>query len=171
LKFGGGGLEATPTRMEWLRSPDVTAMSVEELQAFLLSSFDPPPSFVVERITDEGIRLRLPKSGLLDRPGGTVSGPSLMALADSTAWLAILGQIGPVALAVTTSLHIDFLRKPAMVDVLAEGHILKLGRRLGVVDVALYSDLTPSEDRPLVAKAQVTYSIPPAESRTEGPRS
>lgn len=145
-------------------------MSVEELQAFLLSSFDPSPSFVVERITDEGIRVRLPKSGLMDRPGGTVSGPSLMALADSTAWLAILGQIGPVALAVTTSLHIDFLRKPAMVDVVADGRILKLGRRLGVIEVALYSDLSPSEEWPLVAKAQVTYSIPPADRRTEAVR-
>ena len=91
------------------------------------------------------------------RPGGTVSGPSLMALADCAAWLAVVGQIGPVALAVTTSLHIDFLRKPALVDVVAVGTLLKLGPRLGVVDVALHS----VADDALVAKAQVTYSIPP----------
>ena len=91
------------------------------------------------------------------RPGGTVSGPSLMALADCAAWLAVVGQIGPVALAVTTSLHIDFLRKPALVDVVATGTLLKLGSRLGVVDVALQS----VADDSLVAKAQVTYSIPP----------
>ena len=80
-----------------------------------------------------------------------------MALADCTAWLAVVGQIGPVALAVTTSLHIDFLRKPALVDVVAVGTILKLGARLGVVDVALHSVAGDA----LVAKAQVTYSIPP----------
>jgi len=91
------------------------------------------------------------------RPGGTVSGPSLMALADCAAWLAVVGQIGPVALAVTTSLHIDFLRKPALVDVVAVGTLLKLGARLAVVDVALHS----VTDDSLVAKAQVTYSIPP----------
>ena len=86
-----------------------------------------------------------------------MSGPALMALADSTAWLAVLAQIGPVALAVTTSLHIDFLRKPDLVDVVAEGRLLKLGRSLAVVDVAMRSD--GRDD--LVAKAQVTYSIPP----------
>jgi acyl-coenzyme A thioesterase PaaI-like protein len=92
-----------------------------------------------------------------ERPGGTVSGPSLMALADCTAWLVIVGQIGPVALSVTTSLHIDFLRKPALVDVVAVGTLLKLGKRLAVAEVALYS----VESDPVVAKAQVTYSIPP----------
>jgi len=81
-----------------------------------------------------------------------------MALADATAWLAVVAQIGPVALSVTTSLHIDFLRKPALVDVVADGTILKLGRRLAVVDVALRS--VGVDD--LVAKAQVTYSIPPS---------
>jgi acyl-coenzyme A thioesterase PaaI-like protein len=68
-----------------------------------------------------------------------------------------VAQIGPVALSVTTSLHIDFLRKPALVDVVADGNLLKLGRRLAVVDVALRSAGAPE----IVAKAQVTYSIPP----------
>jgi acyl-coenzyme A thioesterase PaaI-like protein len=80
-----------------------------------------------------------------------------MSLADAVAYLAVLAQIGPVALAVTTSLHIDFLRKPALVDLYAEGRLLKLGSRLAVVDVYLRSE--GSEDA--VAKAQVTYSIPP----------
>ena len=102
--------------------------------------------------------MRLPVSEANSRPGGTVSGPSLMALADTAAWLVIVGQIGPVALAVTTSLHIDFLRKPALVDIVAVGTLLKLGKRLGVADVAIYS--VGSQD--MVAKAQVTYSIPPS---------
>ena len=134
-------------------------MSVAELQAFLLGAFpDNPPTSIVEDAADTGVRLRLPVTKANSRPGGTVSGPSLMALADSAAWLSVLAQIGPVALAVTTSLHIDFLRKPELVDVLAQGTLLKLGRRLAVTDVALWSDGRPGE---LVAKAQVTYSIPP----------
>lgn len=133
-------------------------MSTDELQQFLADAF---PSavvpYVVEGINGTGIRMRLRVGEADSRPGGTVSGPPLMALADSAAWLAIVGQIGPVALSVTTSLHIDFLRKPALVDVVAIGTLLKLGKRLAVVEVAMYS--VGSED--VVAKAQVTYSIPP----------
>ena len=81
----------------------------------------------------------------------------MMSLADTAAWMAILSRIGPVVLAVTTSFHIDFLRKPPLDDLLAEAVLLKLGSRLAVVEVSLRSE--HSED--LVAKAQVTYSIPP----------
>jgi uncharacterized protein (TIGR00369 family) len=80
----------------------------------------------------------------------------MMMLADTTAWVAVLAQIGPVLLAVTTSLHIDFLRKPDITDLVARGTVLKLGRKLAVVDVAIYSR---GRDE-MVAKAQVTYAIP-----------
>ena len=137
------------------------AMTVDELQRFLEDAFpELPPTYVVEEVSDRGARLRLPVTGSHRRPGGTVSGPALMALADCTAWMVILGQIGPVALSVTTSLHIDFLRRPELMDVIAEGLLLKLGKRLAVVEVAMRSDGTPA----IVAKAQVTYSIPPERS-------
>ena len=132
-------------------------MDVAELQVFLDAAFPAELPYIVEEVSDAGIRMRLTVDESNVRPGGTVSGPSLMALADCAAWLAIVGQIGPVALAVTTILHIDFLRKPALVDVVATGTLLKLGSRLGVVDVAIHS----VADDALVAKAQVTYSIPP----------
>jgi uncharacterized protein (TIGR00369 family) len=81
----------------------------------------------------------------------------MMMLADTTAWMAILAQVGEVLLAVTTSLHIDFLRKPELDnDLMARGRLLKLGRKLAVVDVELFS----RGQRDLVAKAQVTYSLP-----------
>jgi uncharacterized protein (TIGR00369 family) len=80
----------------------------------------------------------------------------MMMLADTTAWVAVLAQIGPVLLAVTTSLHIDFLRKPDITDLVARGTVLKLGRKLAVVDVSVYSR---GRDE-MVAKAQVTYAIP-----------
>ena len=133
-------------------------MTVDELQQLLLdgSPLD-PPVFVVEDIREQQVRLRLPISAFHGRPGGTVSGPILMSLADCAAWLAIVGHIGPVALAVTTSLHIDFLRKPALVDVVATATLLKLGKRLAVVEVAMVSD----GSKAILAKAQVTYSIPP----------
>ena len=134
------------------------AMTTDELQEFLLGAFpDAPSTIVVEDSGEWGVKVRLPVTKVHGRPGGTVSGPALMGLADCAAWLGILAQIGPVALAVTTSLHIDFLRKPALVDIVAEGRVLKLGKTLGVVDVALRA--AGHDD--MVAKAQVTYSIPP----------
>jgi len=135
-------------------------MTVDELQQFLIDGFPfDPPAFVVEEVRDHRIRVRLPVLPSHGRPGGTVSGPALMSLADCTAWLAIVGHIGPVPLAVTTSLHIDFLRKPALIDVVATGTVLKLGRRLAVVEVAMVSE----GGEAVIAKAQVTYSIPPGE--------
>jgi uncharacterized protein (TIGR00369 family) len=136
----------------------MTAMTTDELQQFLLGAFpDSPSTMVVEDSGEWGARLRLPVTKAHGRPGGTVSGPALMGLADGAAWLAVLAQIGPVALAVTTSLHIDFLRKPPLVDMVAEGRLLKLGKSLGVVDVSIRAE----DADELVAKAQVTYSIPP----------
>jgi uncharacterized protein (TIGR00369 family) len=133
-------------------------MTVAELQRFLLDAFpDNPPTTVVTDVRDTGVTVRLPVTAANGRPGGTVSGPSLMALADTAAWLSVLAQIGPVALAVTTSLHIDFLRKPELVDVVAEGVNLKVGKRLAVTQVSIRS--AGSDE--LVAQAQVTYSIPP----------
>ncbi len=92
------------------------------------------------------------------RPGGTVAGPVMMALADAAIYGAVLARLGPVALAVTTHLSIDFLRKPGPADVIASAHLLKLGKRLAVGDVLLTSDA----DGKLVARASATYSIPSA---------
>jgi uncharacterized protein (TIGR00369 family) len=105
--------------------------------------------------------VRMPFGRDLIRPGGTVAGPALMGLADFTMYVVVLSLIGPVELAVTTSLNINFLRKPGEADVLAEGGCLKLGKRLAVLDVTLRSD---GETAP-VAHATGTYSIPPPEQR------
>ena len=137
--------------------PAMPVMTTEELQDLLNGAFPGANvAYRVEEATATTLRMRLPVTPAHQRPGGTVSGPALMALADCAAWLVILAQIGPVALAVTTSLHIDFLRKPALVDVIADATLLKLGKRLGVADVALRS----ADHEAIVAKAQVTYSIP-----------
>ncbi len=133
-------------------------MTADELQAMIESSFPGTKlPYTVESVTTTTARLRQEIGRFDSRPGGTVSGPTLMTLADLAAWMVIVAQIGPVALSVTTSLHIDFLRKPDLVDVVAEATLLKLGKRLGVAEVALYS----AGNEEMVAKAQVTYSIPP----------
>lgn len=101
--------------------------------------------------------VRLTASELHLRPGGTVSGPSMMALADLAAYVVILAHIGPVALAVTTNLNINFLRKPGPGDLLCTCRLLKLGKRLAVVECGIAGE--GEED--LVAHATATYSVPP----------
>ena len=130
------------------------------LTAFLAAEFGQvAQDFAVEDVDDDRLRLRLIVQGRHLRPGGTVSGPAIFALADVAVYLAILARIGPVALAVTTSAAVDFLRKPAAgVDLLAEARILKLGRVLAVGDVLIRSEGGTAP----VARASLTYSIPPA---------
>ena len=91
------------------------------------------------------------------RPGGTVSGPTMFALADVTAYLLVLAHIGEVALAVTTNMNINFLNKPLPGDLHARGRLLKLGKRLAVSDIGIYSE----SGGDIVAHATTTYSIPP----------
>jgi uncharacterized protein (TIGR00369 family) len=134
----------------------VTVLNAAELQAIMDSAFPDVQGPQVEEVDGNSVVVRQPIFDRHGRPGGTVSGPIMMMLADTAAWMAILAQIGPVLLAVTTSLHIDFLRKPELTDLVARGTVLKLGRKLAVVDIAIYSK---GRDE-MVAKAQVTYAIP-----------
>ncbi|WP_421998328.1 PaaI family thioesterase [Reyranella sp.] len=133
-------------------------MTPDELHRFLAEEFPQAPSGLrIEALEDARIRLRLPTGHRNLRPGGTVSGPTLMTLVDCGFYLLLLGRLGPVALAVTTNLNINFMRKPAPADLLGEGRLLKLGRSLAVGDFTIWSDGTPDP----VAHATVTYSIPP----------
>jgi uncharacterized protein (TIGR00369 family) len=134
-------------------------MTAEELEQFLYSHFPDPAhrAFKVERVDEMFAQVRMRYDRRHLRPGGTLSGPSLMMLSDIAMYLALLGMIGPVALAVTTNLNINFLRKPEQSDVIAECKLLKLGKRLAVGEVTMYSE----GDHEPVAHATVTYSIPP----------
>jgi len=104
-----------------------------------------------------GCRVRRAFSHNSLRPGGTISGPTMMGLTDFAMYVAILASIGPVPLAVTTNLNINFLRKPAPSDLIAEAKLVKLGKRLAVGEVSIRSE--GEED--MVAHATSTYSIPP----------
>ena len=140
----------------------VAKMSLAELDAFLLKEF--PQAFAsgditIEHADGESALIRRRFNGQMLRPGGTVSGPTLMALADCAMYVVLLSAIGPVALAVTTNLNINFLRKGAPgQDVLAAAKILKLGKRLAVGEVSLLSDTSPDP----IAHVTATYSIPNA---------
>ena len=112
--------------------------------------------YEIEEIWFGGCRVRQRHHERALRPGGTVSGPVMMALADFTMYLAVLSAIGWVPLAVTTNLSINFLKKPGARDLLAEARLFKLGKRLAVGEVALRSD----GDEDLVAHVTSTYSIP-----------
>jgi uncharacterized protein (TIGR00369 family) len=111
----------------------------------------------IEQLGDGKVRARLPFHEDYLRPGGTVQGPVLMGLADLAMYAVVLSLIGPVELAVTTNLNCNFLRRPLPGDIIAEGRILKLGKRLAVGEVAMYSDGDPE----MVAHVTATYSIPP----------
>jgi uncharacterized protein (TIGR00369 family) len=134
-------------------------MNIADLDAFMAREFPQAARIdtVIERLVPGELRIRLPFHVDHLRPGGTVSGPTLMGLSDRATYLLVLSMIGPVALAVTTSLNINFLSKPAPRDLLAEARLLKLGKRLAVAEVTMRSE----GDDTIVAHATVTYSIPP----------
>ncbi len=113
-------------------------------------------TYHVEEIGPLTARMRMDYHERHLRPGGTLSGPSMMALADLGLYAVILAHIGPVALAVTTSLNFNFLRKPEPRGLIAECRLLKLGKRLAVGEVSIYSE--GSAD--VVCHATGTYSIP-----------
>ncbi len=141
-------------------------MQRAELAAFLTAAFPQvADDFAVEALDEGTITVRLKVAARHLRPGGTVSGPAMFALADVSMYLAILSMIGPKALAVTTNCAIDFMRKPAAAtDMLAEARVLKLGRILAVGDALLFSD---GQAAP-VARASLTYSIPPVRGGGSG---
>jgi acyl-coenzyme A thioesterase PaaI-like protein len=138
--------------------------TVDELNAYLIEIF---PEFWkdgdlrVEDIAPMSATVRLIHHPKHLRPGGTISGPTMFGVCDAALFVAILSEIGPVAHAVTTSASINFLRKPAPADLIARTRLLKLGKRLAVGEVALYSE----GESEMVAHATATYSLP---ARGEG---
>ena len=129
----------------------------EEIIAFLQQDF---PQFdnIIESVSESSavIRRKVTEADL--RPGGTVSGPTLFAVADSALYVAVLGAVGIIPLAVTTNISMNFMRRPSPdADIIGKCTLLKVGRTLVVGEVALYSD---GDDAP-IAHAVGTYAIPP----------
>ena len=134
----------------------MSQMTVEELNDLIRREF-PQSKAILETISPRRCRVRIPINSSHLRPGGTVSGPTMMSLADNAMYLALLAEIGPILLSVTTNLNIHFVRKPeADRDLLGECHIFKLGKKLAVGEVRIFSEGIDD----LVAHATCTYSIP-----------
>lgn len=137
-------------------------MQPDAMQSFLDREF--PQSTV--KVVSLGEHTATVKQEINDnhlRPGGTVSGPVLMTVADVAMYVAVLNQIGIVPLAVTTNLNINFLRKPsAERAIIGICHLLKIGKTLAVGEVSLYSEGSDE----VVAHVVTTYAIPPARAST-----
>lgn len=135
------------------------ALTAQEVMDYMAAEFPQvKDDFAIDALSEDAITLRLLVAERHLRPGGTVSGPSMFALADCAVYAMVLARVGRKALAVTISCSMDFMRKPAAgVDVIAKCRLLKLGRALAVGDMLLYSE---GDERP-VARASMTYSIPP----------
>ena len=134
------------------------AITMAEMNEFLVTEF-PQAKFSIEAFDETSITVRYKVSDADLRPGGTVSGPTMMSLADCAIYIAVLREIGLVALAVTTSLNINFLRKPeAGRDLLGVCSLLKLGKVLAIGEVSIYSE----GGGDVVAHSVGTYSIPPS---------
>jgi uncharacterized protein (TIGR00369 family) len=135
-------------------------MTIAELGAFLRAELPQMfryDSFTIEHADGRTCRIRQGFDETMLRPGGTISGPALMTLADAAMYIVLLSAIGPVGLAVTTNLCINFLRKaPANRDLLAEAKLLKLGKRLAVGEVLLFSEQSLDP----IAHVTSTYSVP-----------
>ena len=131
-------------------------MTIAEIEALMDEGFPDWRKFSqITALGERDITLRMPfRAGLL-RAGGTISGPAMMALADTAAYFCTLAQAGPVASAATANLDIHFLSRPEPVDVTAVATMLRLGRRLSVCAVDLFSGEVQ------VAHATVTYALPP----------
>ncbi|HWA44052.1 MAG TPA: PaaI family thioesterase [Hypericibacter adhaerens] len=135
------------------------SLDKEALAAFLDKAFPPAarPSYgQIESVALDHVRMTLEPRPEMIRPGDIVAGPALMGLADVAAYAVVLAHLGPVAMAVTNSLTINFLRPCQLETIMADARLLRLGRRLATVEVRLWQG---REDR-LVAVATVGYALP-----------
>jgi len=141
-------------------NPNYTlALNSGEVSQYVRQTFPQADAYQwsVEDLVPGSIKVRIKIDDDHLRPGGTVSGPTMFALADIAAYLGILAHIGKVALAVTTSLNINFLAKPQPGDLVADCRLVKLGKRLAVCEIHIMSTANDT----IVAQATATYSIPP----------
>jgi uncharacterized protein (TIGR00369 family) len=147
-------------------TPAGLLMSVSEFRKILDERlpFGEMMGLSVDYFQSDHVRLRAVYSERFLRPGGTIAGPVMMGLADAALYALVLSRIGPVELAVTTNLTINFLKKPEPGDVIADARMLKLGKRLAVGEVSLFSESGSSDDP--VAHVTGTYSIPTPEQRS-----
>lgn len=137
----------------------MSRLSAAQVQSFIRSGLPMAEEldFRVDALHERSALTRMPFHGRMLRPGGTISGPTIMALADAAMYAVILGHLEGVEMAVTSNLNINFLSKPRPEDLLAEARILKIGRRQVVCEVSVSSQSKRDE---LVAHVTGTYVLP-----------
>ena len=135
-------------------------MTIAEVSAFVTEQFPQSEGMAkVDHIEPGCVVCRRSVTGANLRPGGTVSGPTMMALADTAAYFLVLVSVGPVELAVTSELSIRFLRKPRPTDLIATARTLRLSKRQLVCTIEIHSEGEPDP----VAHVTATYAIPPGQ--------
>ncbi|GGH88901.1 hypothetical protein GCM10007363_02720 [Pseudomonas fluvialis] len=137
----------------------MSVLSAEQVQALIRQGVPMAEDIAlcIDRLDAEHALARVPFQARLVRPGGTLSGPTIMALADAAMYAVVLGRLGRVEMAVTANLNINFLARPKPLDLIAEARILRLSRRQAVCEVQLYSQ---GEEGELVAHVTGTYALP-----------
>lgn len=155
---------STPTTNPAMAPAISPAISIDELEALIREGVPLVGNhgIAIEQLGAGTVRMRMPYKDEFVRPGGTVTGPAMFGLADVALYAAVLSLVGRVELAVTTSMTINFLRRPAPVAITADARILKMGKRLAYGEILLFSEGDPQP----VAHATGTYSIPPHEPVT-----
>ena len=147
-------------RADWLINEDrvVSDLTAEQVQGLIRSGVPMAEDIdlCIDRLDAAGARARVPYQDKLVRPGGTLSGPTIMALADAAMYAVVLGRLGRVEMAVTANLNINFLAKPKPVDLVAEARILRVSRRQAACEASLYSH----GEEELVAHVTGTYALP-----------
>lgn len=133
----------------------MTAQAVNDYISRTIPQFNTANCFV-ETVEEGVVHVRQVYNAANIREGGSLSGPTMMALADTAMYALILASLGPLGLAVTQNLNIHFLRKPRNADLLAKARFLRLGKRAAVIDVLIYA----GDDEEPVAQATGTYAIP-----------
>lgn len=133
----------------------MTAQAVNDYISRTIPQFNTANCFV-ETVEEGVVHVRQVYNAANIREGGSLSGPTMMALADTAMYALILASLGPLGLAVTQNLNIHFLRKPRNTDLLATARFLRLGKRAAVIDVLIYV----GDDEEPVAQATGTYAIP-----------
>lgn len=137
-------------------SSDLIVMDQQQVTDFMRDAFGYDLPWIFEQFDDDGVTIRQSVDEADLRAGNTVSGPTLMTLADAAAYLVVLSRIGPEALAVTSNLNMNFLRRPRPEDLVCSAKVLKAGRTLILTEVLIYSGDTSGDP---VAQSTVTYSL------------
>ena len=156
-----GELLCAPAKRGYHGRMAASVMTIPEIEELLRTEFPqamrPGGGLTIEHVEYGVARVRKAFNANSLRPGGTISGPTMMGVADFALYVAIFASIGPETLAVTTNLNINFLRKPEQADLIAETRLMKIGKRLVIGEVTIHAD---GNDAP-VAHVTATYSVPP----------